>query len=51
LVEHFAKTFPIYIIDDWKDLDVKDLEKQYDTFNWDNWYQLDFDEFCKEVGL
>ncbi len=28
LVEEFAKTFPIYIVDDWKDLDVKDLEKQ-----------------------
>ena len=49
LVEEFAKTFPIYIIDDWKDLDVKDLEKQYDTFNWDNWYQLDFKEYCKKV--
>jgi len=51
LVEEFAKTFPIYIIDDWKDLDVKDLEKQYDTFNWDNWYQLDFETYCKKVGL
>jgi len=51
LVEHFAKTFPIYIIDDWKDLDVKDLEKQYDTFNWDNWYQLDFETYCRKVGL
>ena len=51
LVEEFAKTFPIYIIDDWKDLNVKDLEKQYDTFNWDNWYQLDFETYCRKVGL
>jgi len=51
LVEEFAKTFPIYIVDDWKDLDVKDLEKQYDTFNWDNWYQLDFETYCRKVGL
>ncbi len=51
LVEEFAKTFPIYIVDDWKDLDVKDLEKQYDSFNWDNWYQLDFKAYCRKVGL
>lgn len=51
LVEEFAKTFPIYIVDDWKDLDVKDLEKQYDSFSWDNWYQLDFETYCKQVGL
>jgi len=51
LVEEFAKTFPIYIVDDWKDLNVKDLEKQYDTFNWDNWYQLDFETYCRKVGL
>ena len=51
LVEEFAKTFPIYIVDDWKDLSVKDLEKQYNTFNWDNWYQLDFETYCRKVGL
>ena len=51
LVEEFAKTFPIYIVDDWKDLNVKDLEKQYDTFNWNNWYQLDFETYCRKVGL
>jgi hypothetical protein len=51
LVEEFAKTFPIYIVDDWKDLNVKDLEKQYNTFNWGNWYQLDFETYCKQVGL
>jgi hypothetical protein len=51
LVEEFAKTFPIYIVDDWKDLNFKDLEKQYDTFNWDNWYQLDFETYRRKVGL
>lgn len=51
LVEEFAKTFPIYIVDDWKNLSVKDLEKQYNTFNWDNWYQLDFETYCRKVGL
>ena len=51
LVEHFAKTFPIYIVDDWKDLDVKDLEKRYDTFNWDNWNLLDFETYCRWIEL
>ena len=46
-----AKTFPIYIVDDWKDLNVKDLEKQYDSFSWDNWNQLDFETYCRKVGL
>ena len=51
LVEHFAKTFPIYIVDDWKDLDVKDLEKQYDSFSWDNWNLLDFETYCRWIEL
>ena len=51
LVEEFAKTFPIYIVDDWKDLDVKDLEKQYDSFNWDNWNLLDFETYCRWIEL
>ena len=51
LVEEFAKTFPIYIIDDWKDLSINDLKKQYDTFSWDNWNQLDFETYCRKVGL
>jgi hypothetical protein len=51
MVEEFAKTFPIYIIDDWKDLSINDLKKQYDTFSWDNWNQLDFETYCRKVGL
>ena len=51
LVEHFAKTFPIYIVDDWKDLNVNDLEKQYDSFSWDNWNLLDFETYCKWIEL
>ena len=51
LVEHFAKTFPIYIVDDWKDLNVNDLEKQYDSFSWDNWNLLDFETYCRWIEL
>ena len=51
LVEHFAKTFPIYIVDDWKDLNVNDLEKQYDSFSWDNWNLLDFETYCRRIEL
>ena len=31
--------------------DVKDLEKRYDTFNWDNWNLLDFETYCRWIEL
>ena len=51
MVEEFAKTFPIYIVDDWKDFDIDDVWNSYDSFNWDNWYQLDFETYCREIEL
>jgi hypothetical protein len=51
LVEYFAKLFPIYIIDDWNDLDVKVLEKEYSKFNWDNYELLNFNNYIKYIGL
>ena len=51
MVEEFAKTFPIYIVDDWKDFDIDDVWSSYDSFNWDNWYLLDFETYCREVNL
>jgi len=51
LVEYFAKLFPIYIIEDWNDLDVKVLEKEYSNFNWDNYELLDFNNYIKYIGL
>lgn len=38
MIEEFAKIFPIYIIDDWSELDINKIIKSYDSFNWDNWY-------------
>ena len=51
MVEEFAKTFPIYIVDDWKDFDIDDVWNSYDSFNWDNWYKLDFETYCREIEL
>jgi len=52
MVEEFAKTFPIYIVDDWSELsdDNKIWDSYYD-FKWDNWPKLDFKAYCKEIGL
>ena len=51
MIEEFAETFPIYIVDDWKDFDIDDVWSSYDSFNWDNWYLLDFETYCREVEL
>ena len=51
MVEEFAKTFPIYIVDDWKEFDIDDVWKSYDSFNWDNWDKLDFKTYCMEIEL
>jgi hypothetical protein len=50
LTEYFSKVFPIVLLDDWSDLDLESLHKNYDKKNnWDNYYQLDFKVFCKGV--
>ena len=51
MIEKFAKTFPIYIVDDWKEFDIDDVWNSYDSFDWDNWYQLDFETYCREIEL
>ena len=51
MVEEFAKIFPIYIVDDWKDFDIDDVWNSYDSFNWDNWYLLDFETYCMRLGI
>ena len=51
MVEEFAKTFPIYIVDDWKEFDIDDVWSSYDSFNCDNWYLLDFETYCREIEL
>lgn len=39
--EYFAKYFPIYIVDKWEDVDLKNLDKLYETFDWSNYNLLD----------
>lgn len=51
MIEKFAKTFPIYIVDDWKEFDIDDVWKSYDSFDWDNWDKLDFKTYCMEIEL
>ena len=51
LVEYFAKLFPIYIIDDWYDLNCEVLESEYSKFTWDNYRLLDFNNYIKYIGL
>jgi len=51
MVEEFAKIFPIYIVDDWSELDIDKIRDSYDGFNWNNWYMLDFETYCKWIGL
>ena len=51
MVEEFAKIFPIYIVDDWKEFDIDDVWNSYDSFDWDNWYQLDFETYCRNLEI
>ena len=51
VVEEFAKTFPIYIVDDWSEFDINKVWDSYRSFSWDNWELLDFDKYCKYIGL
>jgi len=52
MVEEFAKTFPIYIVDDWSELsDDNKIWDSYSDFNWDNWDKLDFETYCRGLEL
>ena len=51
MIEEFAETFPIYIVDDWKDFDIDDVWSSYDNFSWDNWDKLDFETYCRGIEL
>ena len=52
MVEEFAKTFPIYIVDDWSELsDDNKIWDSYSDFKWGNWPKLDFKAYCKWIGL
>jgi hypothetical protein len=51
LIDYFSELFPIYIIDDWYDLNCEVLESEYSKFTWDNYRLLDFNNYIKYIGL
>tara|TARA_R100000908_G_C3750714_1_gene145315 strand:+ start:103 stop:948 length:846 start_codon:yes stop_codon:yes gene_type:complete len=51
VTEYFSKIFPIYLIDDWYQLNLEDLNQQYTNFSWKNYNLLDFDNYIKHIGL
>lgn len=48
VTEHFAKLFPIVLVDDWNKFELSDLDGVYESADWSNYNLLDFDEFVKE---
>ena len=51
MTEHFSKWFPMVLVDDWKEFDIESVRDTYEEYSWDNYYLLDFNNFCREVGL
>ena len=52
VTEYYSELFPIVLVDDWNDLDLKYLEENYDKLNnWKNYYLLDLDLFIKYIKL
>ena len=50
VTEYFSKLFPIVLVDDWNDLNLDYLEKNYETLsNWKNYYLLDCDLYYKYI--
>lgn len=45
--EFYSKLFPIYIVDDWNDLDLNKLEEFEANADWSNYDLLDFDNLIK----
>ncbi len=51
MTEHFSKWFPMVLVDDWKEFDIESVRDTYEEYSWDNYYLLDFNNFCRKVGL
>tara|TARA_A100001011_G_scaffold336327_1_gene365789 strand:- start:31 stop:888 length:858 start_codon:yes stop_codon:yes gene_type:complete len=47
LVEYFSNYFPIFILDDWNDLNFGFLHNKYNDFNWENYQKLNLDYYKK----
>ena len=51
MTEYFSKLFPMVLVDDWKEFDIESVRDTYEEYSWDNYDLLDFNNFCKKVGL
>ena len=51
VTEYFSKLFPIYLVDDWDELNLDDLKQEYSKFSWKNYNLLDFDNYIKHIGF
>ena len=51
MTEYFSKLFPIYLVDDWDELNLDDLKQEYSKFSWKNYNLLDFDNYIKHIGF
>lgn len=51
LYEHFAKIFPVIILDDWKELNPSSIENFYNKADWSNWDLLKFSNYIKHIKL
>ena len=50
VTEYFSKLFPIVLVDNWNDLNLDYLERNYETLsNWKNYYLLDCDLYYKYI--
>lgn len=51
VTEHFAKLFPIVLVDDWNTFKLSDLDGVYESADWSNYNLLDFDNFAKYLEI
>lgn len=51
VTEHFAKLFPIVLVDDWNMFKLSDLDGVLESADWSNYNLLDFDNFAKYLEI
>ena len=51
VTEHFAKYFPIVLVDDWNTFELSHIEGVYESADWSNYNLLDFDNFAKYLEI
>lgn len=46
---YYSKFFPIYLLNDWNDVNISELNSFYINSKWDNYYLLDFNHLEKNL--